>query len=99
MQRIGPSSVSCAAGASRRDDDLAPGPAGLDVADGLRDLVEWVDPIDDRPQLAVLDQLLEEEQVLAVRSREEGAQLPAPEARSVEASEHAHDRPGPLAGP
>src|SRR5918994_4384103 len=98
MRRIGPSFVWCAAGSSERDDDLAPGPAGLDVADGLRGLVEWVDAIDDRSKPAALDQLLEGKQVLAVRGREEGAQLSRPKTGSNESPEHAHDRPGPLAG-
>jgi len=61
------------------DDDLSSGVPLFQIPDGFGGLAQRVRLIDDRRDLAVLDELLEHDQVLAVLLRDERAQLLAHE--------------------
>lgn len=65
--------------ASHGDEDLPPGVALFQIADGLGDLVQGVRPVDHRRDLAGLDELLEEPQVFLVRFHSEDHHLLAHE--------------------
>jgi hypothetical protein len=61
------------------DHDLSSGVSLFQMTDGLGDLTERIRRVDDRRDLAALDQVLEHDQVLALRLRDERAQLLAHE--------------------
>src|SRR5919202_2757554 len=61
--------------ASHGDDDFPLSVPFFQIPDGLWGLGEWVGPVDDRFELASLDELLKENQVLAVLPCDERAQL------------------------
>src|SRR5437773_8064934 len=54
-----------------RDDDLRSRLAGAHVANGLHSLAERIGPVDSRAHLALLDELLEDEEVGESRLRDE----------------------------
>jgi hypothetical protein len=71
-------SEKCRSGRERisdGDDDLAARVGCPQVAHGLRGLAQWVRSVDDWTQLAGFKQLLQNNQVLVVRSRMERALL------------------------
>ena len=64
---------------SHRDDDLAASMPLFQVPEGLGDLAQRVRPVDDRLDLAGLDELLQELQVIPSWLHEKRAELLAPE--------------------
>ena len=73
--------------ASYGDEDFSSSMSLFQIPDGLRGLAQRVGPVDDRRDLAGLDELLEDEQVLLVLRRNERAQLLAHEGGQHEHSD------------
>ena len=79
-------------GAQTRDGDLAAGVSQPDVIDRLGGLAQRIGPIDDRSDLAGLDELLEDDEVGLVLRDEERPQRLAGEARQDVRADHADRR-------
>jgi hypothetical protein len=62
-------------GQSHRDDNLPSSVSLFQISDGVRRFAQRVRPVDDRLELAVLDELLQEPQVILIRLREKRAEL------------------------